>query len=176
MACLVPTLHGEQRLTKVLIVTRTIEYLHEQQGVRVVVEREMEGLRAENQRLVSELDAMRSQVTGAVDALVPAKAPHSTEEAAPLRPLQFIPAEFGSDVTANAIGNGLNGLTEASYAWSGMDSVLSEHLELPFVSDIPEWRPQHRGYRLAENDGQVAGVPKLYVDPVSRADISDIAI
>lgn len=62
MARLVPSLASAPRLNKVVIVNKTVDYLQEQRNMCMAAGRDMQDLVAENNRLVSEINALRTQV------------------------------------------------------------------------------------------------------------------
>ncbi|XWX00803.1 hypothetical protein V2A60_008824 [Cordyceps javanica] len=83
LAHLVPELAHAQRLTKVHIVSQTIEHLREQRELCAAAAREMQALLADNYRLTAEVNLLRSGVPGGPVVTAAAAAAAATAAAPP---------------------------------------------------------------------------------------------
>jgi regulator of replication initiation timing len=70
---MLPNIASARRLTKVLIVNKSIEHVRQQRDVCLAADLDMQELLAENRRLVSEVNAFRAQVGGPAVPHVQAK-------------------------------------------------------------------------------------------------------
>ncbi|KAJ4153063.1 hypothetical protein LMH87_009569 [Akanthomyces muscarius] len=99
LALLVPSLANAQRLTKVHIVNQAIEHLREQRDLCGAAAREMQELRAENERLAAQVSLLRRPSTG-----VPPAA------AVPVRPVSRTMARL---LDVSQVGSGTATLRDA---------------------------------------------------------------
>ncbi|RBR15934.1 uncharacterized protein FIESC28_07136 [Fusarium coffeatum] len=64
LARMLPNIASARRLTKVLIVNKSIEHVRQQRELCLAADRDMQDLLAENRRLVDQINAIRIQVNG----------------------------------------------------------------------------------------------------------------
>lgn len=74
---MLPNIASARRLTKVLIVNKSIEHVRQQRELCLAADRDMQDLLAENRRLVAQINAIRVQVNG--PGVVPMEAKPVTE-------------------------------------------------------------------------------------------------
>ncbi|CAG7566200.1 unnamed protein product [Fusarium equiseti] len=77
LARMLPSIASARRLTKVLIVNKSIEHVRQQRELCLAADRDMQDLLAENRRLVAQINAIRVQVNG--PGVVPVEAKPVTE-------------------------------------------------------------------------------------------------
>lgn len=70
---MLPNIASARRLTKVLIVNKSIEHVRQQREICLAADRDVQDLLAENHRLVAEVNAMRVQLGGPAASIVQAK-------------------------------------------------------------------------------------------------------
>ncbi|OBS24616.1 hypothetical protein FPOA_05156 [Fusarium poae] len=75
LARMLPNIATARRLTKVLIVNKTIEHVRQQRELCLAADRDMQELLAENSRLISEVNCLRAQVGGPATSVVQPKPP-----------------------------------------------------------------------------------------------------
>ncbi|KAF4964564.1 hypothetical protein FSARC_7523 [Fusarium sarcochroum] len=102
LARLLPGLGSTRRLTKVLIVNKTVEHVRQQRELCLAAAQDMQDLLAENRQLILEVNALRAQVMGPAAPLVQAKP--MTEAMAQLAETKnhvfgTFPAGFGDNPT-----------------------------------------------------------------------------
>ncbi|KAL4731572.1 hypothetical protein ACLX1H_000545 [Fusarium chlamydosporum] len=73
LARMLPNIASARRLTKVLIVNKSIEHVRQQREICLAADRDVQDLLAENHRLVAEVNAMRVQLGGPAASIVQAK-------------------------------------------------------------------------------------------------------
>ncbi|CEI61819.1 unnamed protein product [Fusarium venenatum] len=73
LARMLPNIAAARRLTKVLIVNKTIEHVRQQREICLAADRDMQELVAENSRLISEVNCLRAQVGGPAAPVVQPK-------------------------------------------------------------------------------------------------------
>lgn len=73
LARMLPNIAAARRLTKVLIVNKTIEHVRQQRELCLAADRDMQELIAENRRLVSEVNCLRAQTQGPAAPVVQPK-------------------------------------------------------------------------------------------------------
>jgi hypothetical protein len=74
---MLPNIASARRLTKVLIVNKSIEHVRQQRELCLAADRDMQDLLAENRRLVTQINTIRVQVNG--PGVVPVEAKPVTE-------------------------------------------------------------------------------------------------
>ncbi|KAM0559922.1 hypothetical protein ACHAPJ_003872 [Fusarium lateritium] len=77
LARLLPGLGSTRRLTKVLIVNKTVEHVRQQRNICLAAAQDMQDLLVENRQLILEVNALRTQVMG--PAALPVQAKPMTE-------------------------------------------------------------------------------------------------
>ncbi|GKU06054.1 hypothetical protein FLAG1_09419 [Fusarium langsethiae] len=78
LARMLPNIADARRLTKVLIVNKSIEHVRQQREMCLAVDSDMQELLAENRRLVSEVNCLRAQVEGPTAPVIQPKSPTET--------------------------------------------------------------------------------------------------
>ncbi|KAJ4118946.1 hypothetical protein NW768_010688 [Fusarium equiseti] len=137
LARMLPNIASARRLTKVLIVNKSIEHVRQQRELCLAADRDMQDLLAENRRLVDQINAMRVQVNG--PGVMPMEAKPVTETMKQL-------AETKNQVFGTfAAGFGDKWVEKASQSHSQSQTETGAVHDIP-ASDIRPAPPQQTSF------------------------------
>lgn len=140
---MLPNIASARRLTKVLIVNKSIEHVRQQRELCLAADRDMQDLLAENRRLVNQINAIRVQVNG--PAVVPMEAKPVTETMKQL-------AETKNQVFGTfAAGFGDKWVEKASQSQSQAQSQTGPVHNIP-ASDILPAPSQQTSFETSSTD------------------------